>query len=331
MLLAFFFLNHFFSPFFREKSLKPFLERRKKKKQKKKKMILRSLNSDLDISNIKESSTTTRFSQKTTFLISIFLFLFFLVSSFPSTLAQIANPEDLNLNLASEPPPEKIVEYVFPNIGFQVHSWDSLDEWPQGFRKGVRYFKIDLHFTSPLECSFQPNSNDQRGCLVRDFSFSHIFFHILIFFFFFSLFRFIQQTAHDARSSSSNETVQYSRSTHFTSFSSFDPSISPKPQPNHLDCTLLQRSRRSMRRISRIRQLDLPCGRSSAKSRNHPNQTSTFRSFVCSGRSRNTRGNANLSCESVETTRSNLCFLSRSHSRSLFKLTGPRIRSVHLA
>jgi len=54
-------------------------------------------------------------------------------------------------------------------IGFQVHSWNNLDQWEQGFWKGMQWMKIDPHFM-PLDfCLNQSqleNKTDERGCFV---------------------------------------------------------------------------------------------------------------------------------------------------------------------
>ena len=38
------------------------------------------------------------------------------------------------------------------SIGFQVHSFNDLRQWPQLLDKGVRFFKVDLYYKSAFFC-----------------------------------------------------------------------------------------------------------------------------------------------------------------------------------
>ena len=57
---------------------------------------------------------------------------------------------------------------AYPNVSWQLHSWDDLSEWPQGFRKGARFIKVDINFQANLTfCRSQAKYNgDPRGCFV---------------------------------------------------------------------------------------------------------------------------------------------------------------------
>ncbi|KAG2389507.1 hypothetical protein C9374_014067 [Naegleria lovaniensis] len=35
---------------------------------------------------------------------------------------------------------------ISPSISYQVHSWNDLRQWIQGYQKGVRYFKVDVYY-----------------------------------------------------------------------------------------------------------------------------------------------------------------------------------------
>eukprot|EP01137_Pigoraptor_chileana_P022140 Opistho-2@86730 len=52
-------------------------------------------------------------------------------------------------------------------IGYQVHSYNDLREWPQTLRKGATWLKIDPHFMPTEFCASQPNVKDpSRGCFL---------------------------------------------------------------------------------------------------------------------------------------------------------------------
>ncbi|GAM16895.1 hypothetical protein SAMD00019534_000700, partial [Acytostelium subglobosum LB1] len=51
------------------------------------------------------------------------------------------------------------------HIGYQVHSWNDLDEWQQMYRKGTQWNKIDLHYMDAEFCRSQDIDND-LGCFV---------------------------------------------------------------------------------------------------------------------------------------------------------------------
>jgi hypothetical protein len=52
-------------------------------------------------------------------------------------------------------------------IGFQVHSWNDLREWPAAFAKGMRDLKIDPYYMPESFCKTQKNApKDPRGCFV---------------------------------------------------------------------------------------------------------------------------------------------------------------------
>jgi len=58
---------------------------------------------------------------------------------------------------------------IAETIGYQIHSWNDLREWPQGFMKGMEWIKVDPNYVGPSFCQFQEhvrNKSDQRGCLL---------------------------------------------------------------------------------------------------------------------------------------------------------------------
>eukprot|EP01119_Soliformovum_irregulare_P013412 TRINITY_DN3560_c0_g1_i1.p1 TRINITY_DN3560_c0_g1~~TRINITY_DN3560_c0_g1_i1.p1 ORF type:complete len:643 (+),score=152.06 TRINITY_DN3560_c0_g1_i1:2-1930(+) len=63
---------------------------------------------------------------------------------------------------------QTITSDITDTIGYQVHSWNDLREWQQGFRKGVRWMKIDPAYEEVNFCQNQTRvaSHDPRGCLL---------------------------------------------------------------------------------------------------------------------------------------------------------------------
>ena len=54
---------------------------------------------------------------------------------------------------------------VYPEVSYQVHSVNDLNQWPQLILKGATRFKIDPHYTKSEDCLLAGISSDQ-GCLL---------------------------------------------------------------------------------------------------------------------------------------------------------------------
>jgi hypothetical protein len=66
------------------------------------------------------------------------------------------------LLLPNRSPVEKQRAY----IDYQVHSWNDLDEWEQGLKKGVTWFKVDLYYTAPSLCPHGAKEQRHKPCFL---------------------------------------------------------------------------------------------------------------------------------------------------------------------
>jgi hypothetical protein len=60
------------------------------------------------------------------------------------------------------------VSPIGETVDFQIHSYDDMRLWPQVFRKGARFIKLDPQYQGSTFCSTQKRANrsDHRGCLI---------------------------------------------------------------------------------------------------------------------------------------------------------------------
>lgn len=79
------------------------------------------------------------------FLLLFTFFVFFLVSAASNSLLQMGE-----------------------TIGYQIHSYDDINEWPAAFAKGAAHLKIDPQYRTKSFCHNQTHdiAHDPRGCFV---------------------------------------------------------------------------------------------------------------------------------------------------------------------
>ena len=50
-------------------------------------------------------------------------------------------------------------------IGYQIHSFNDLRQWPQLLQRGAQVFKVDVQYMTASDCESIGLSADSRGCL----------------------------------------------------------------------------------------------------------------------------------------------------------------------
>ena len=56
-------------------------------------------------------------------------------------------------------------DFTRPNVAFQAHSYNDLDEIQQVTKKLARDFKVDPHYVKSEDCELN-GIEDERGCLL---------------------------------------------------------------------------------------------------------------------------------------------------------------------